>query len=380
MLKKGVMFGLIFLILISTVSAVGISPPRSIVYFEPNDVESVNFYVVNMGDVDSRVKIFIDGELSNLISWEEQVIDLGPGEKRDFNFLVNMPSSFDEPGDHRVDLIAQEIPIEDNSGGTFIGAVTSVTSPILIRVPFEGSYLGARLNIRSSSVGQIVKLKVFLENLGTDVLNDFQGKIDIVGANGEIVKTIIFSDSLGLNEFKEIELLWDSTGIESGVYIGKLSIDYNGKNAQNENEFRMGDIFIKILDFQKELITGKINNYVVNVESDWNDVIGDVYINLMINVGEEGYNFKSTSFDIEAWEKKEIKMYVALEDGISKLPIGEYDSTLGVFYDELSNNEDFILTIKGNVNYFVIVGVSFVVILCILFGLYIFKNNKRSKK
>ncbi|MBT4835545.1 hypothetical protein HON86_02920 [Candidatus Woesearchaeota archaeon] len=380
MLKKSIVFGLVFLIFISTVSAVGISPPRSIVYFEPNAVESVNFYVVNMGDADSRVKIFINGELSNLIIWEEQIIDLQPGEKRDFNFLVKMPPSFDEPGDHRVDLIAQEIPIEDNMEGTFIGAVTSVTSPILIRVPFDGPYLGTKINIRSSSVGQIVKLKIFLENLGNKLLNDFQGKVDIVGANGEIVKTITFSDSLGLNEFKELELLWDSTGIESGIYIGKLSVDYNGKNAQSESEFRMGDIFVKILDFQTELVTGKINNYVVNIESDWNNVIKDVYVNLMINVGEEGYNFKSTSFDLGAWEKKEIKMYVALEDGIAKLPAGEYDSTLGVFYDELSNSEDFVLIIKENTNYFVIVGVSFVIIFSILFGLYIFKNNKKGKK
>ena len=183
-----------------------------------------------------------------------------------------------------------------------------------------------------------------------------------------------------MNEFKELELLWDSTGIESGIYIGKLSVDYNGKNAQSESEFRMGDIFVKILDFQTELVTGKINNYVVNIESDWNNVIKDVYVNLMINVGEEGYNFKSTSFDLGAWEKKEIKMYVALEDGIAKLPAGEYDSTLGVFYDELSNSEDFVLIIKENTNYFVIVGVSFVIIFSILFGLYIFKNNKKGKK
>ena len=81
-----------------------------------------------------------------------------------------------------------------------------------------------------------------------------------------------------------------------------------------------------------------------------------------------------------AWEKKEIKMYVALEDGIAKLPAGEYDSTLGVFYDELSNSEDFVLIIKENTNYFVIVGVSFVIIFSILFGLYIFKNNKKGKK
>jgi hypothetical protein len=384
MFKKGLMFGLMFglilLMFISSVFAVGISPPKSIVYFEPNGVETVNFYVVNMGDADSRVRIFFDGELSNLIVWEEQTIDLKPNEKRDFSFLLNMPASFDAPGDHRVDLIAQEIPIEEESGGTFIGAVTSVTSPVLIRVPFDGPYLGSKLNIRSSSVGQIVKLKIFLENLGSISLNDFQGKIDIFGSNGEMIKEITFSESLGLNEFKEIELLWDSSGIESGVYVGKLLINYNGKTAESESEFRMGDVFVKILDFQEELITGKINNYVMTVSSEWNNVIGDVYVKLMINIGEEGYNFKSTSFDLGAWEEKEVKMYVALDEGISKLPVGEYNATIGVFYEGLSNSEDFNLKIVRNNGYLIIIGFVVVAILGILWGLYIFKNNKRSKK
>ena len=369
---------LIFLISINSIFAIGISPPKSIIYFEPNGVESVNFYVVNMGESESRVKIFFEGDLLDLITWDEQTVDLNPGEKKDFSFLLNMPSSFDTPGDHRVDLIAQEIPIEEESGGTFIGAVTSVTSPVYIRVPFEGPYLGTKLNIDSSSVGQIVKLKVFLENLGSVPLNDFQGKINIVDASGEIIKEITFVESLDLNEFKEIELLWDSSGIDSGIYIGKLLINYNGKIAESEYEFRMGDVFVKILDYQKELTTGKINNYVVNVGSEWNDVIHDVYVKLMINVGEEGYNFKSTSFDLGSWEEKEIKMYVALDDGISKLPAGEYDATIGVFYEELSNNEDFTLQIKSNSNYLIIISV--IVILGILLGLYILKNNKRSKK
>ncbi len=380
MFKKGVLFGLIFLIFVSSVSAVGISPPKSIVYFEPNGVRSIDFYVVNMGDIDSRVKIFFDGELKDLIVWDEQTVDLNPGQKKDFNFLLNMPGSFDTPGDHRVDLIAQEIPIAEEDDGTFIGAVTSVTSPVFIRVPFDGPYLGARLNVDSSSVGQIVKLKIFLENLGSIPLNDFQGKIDIVNVKGETIKEITFVESLGLNEFKEVELLWDSSGIESGVYVGKLLIEYNGKTVESESEFRMGDVFVKILDYQKNLITGKINNYIVKVGSEWNDVIEDVYVNLMINVGEEGYNFKSTSFDLGAWEEREIKMFVALDDGISKLPAGEYDATIGVFYEELSNSEDFVLQIKGNNSYLVMLGVGVVVILGILFGLHIFKNNKRGKK
>jgi len=380
MILKGILFGLIFLFFVSSVFAVGISPPKSIVYFEPNIVEKIDFFVVNMGDEDSRIKIFFEGELSNLVLWEDQTIDLKSGEKKDFSFLLTMPSSFDAPGDYRINLIAQEIPIEEESGGTYIGAVTSVTSPVYIRVPFEGPYLGVKLVTDPSSVGQIVKSTVFLENLGSISLNNLQGKIDIVSSGGEIVKEITFTESLGLNEFKEIELFWDSTGMESGIYTGKLLISYNGKTAESEPKFKMGDVFIKILDFQKELVTGKINNYFIKMESYWNDVIKDVYVTLIINVAGEEYNFKSISFDLEAWEEKEINMYIALEEGISKLPEGEYDATIGIFYEELSNSEDFILKIKSDTNYLIIFGVVFIVILCILFGLYIFKNKKNGKK
>ena len=87
MLRKGLLVVLIFLISINSIFAIGISPPKSIIYFEPNGVESVNFYVVNMGESESRVKIFFEGDLLDLITWDEQTVDLNPGEKKDFSFL-----------------------------------------------------------------------------------------------------------------------------------------------------------------------------------------------------------------------------------------------------------------------------------------------------
>ena len=73
-------------------------------------------------------------------------------------------------------------------------------------------------------------------------------------------------------------------------------------------------------------------------------------------------------------------MYVALDEGVSKLPVGEYNATIGVFYEGLSNSEDFNLKIVRNNGYLIIIGFVVVAILGILWGLYIFKNNKRSKK
>ncbi|MCD4759339.1 DUF916 domain-containing protein [archaeon] len=380
MLKRCLFFGIIFILISNSVYAIGITPSRTLTYYVPDTTEEFSIFVINPTGEVMYANICFGDEFETYTDFENKNITLEPNEKKEIPFSFRMPDEMHVPGDHTTTITISELPKPVTSEGHFISALTAVVGHFVLRVPYDGAFLNAGMKVESVSVGQKVKFDFFWENLGNIALSDIDVVIEIFDSSGKNVGKIDYTESLNLYEIKEDTRYWDSNGMAGGEYTAKMSVRYSSKLLETETVFKLGDVFIEILDFQKELITGEINEYVSIIESGWNEVIEGVYINLMIGVEGDSYDFKSTNFDLGAWEKKEVKMYIALDKAISKLSPGDYNATLSVFYDGVSNSEDFVISIKNKINYLIVIGIGAIVVAIIIFSLYKFKNLKRRKK
>jgi len=382
--KKIVLFYLFIILLSSSVFAIGISPSRNVLYYEPGLEESVSFYVVNNIARTIGAEVYSEGEFSYLLNLQNQSFNLAPGEKKEFEVLFTHPSSLDIPGDYTIKIHADELPEEDVSGGTFLSAVASVISPLILRVPYEGAYLSASLNAESVSSGQYVPFILRLENLGDVPIPGMNIAIYIFDSENMQVGKIEYQGQLELNEIKKSEVYWDSTGMGAGTYTAKLEIKYIDKTFETSTKFKLGEIFIDIVDVQNELTAEKINEYYATVTSKWSDSIEGVFVQLSIQSIDDTYNFKGTTFNLDPWGSEKTLLYVDLDRPPAQISEGEYPATFTVFYEGFSNTKNFDIMIKepgffDKISPILVIGFSIMGIIIAALILYIIKLNKGKK-
>jgi len=372
--------GLVFILLANTVHGLGISPSKEIVYFEPNKIENIDFYVVNRDPTLIGVDLSLDGAFTDKMTINrDSTFSLGPNQKEYFDLTFNMPSEVNVPGDHIAKLMAHETTPEGAQDYT-VGSTVAVISKVIFRVPFEGYYLSASILAESVSVGDDVEFEITLENLGDKMISNFDGSVLIYNSKDELVDTLEFSNSLGLHEIKDMALSWNTADQVADEYYANLVINYMGKTFETEVDFKLGDIFVDILEYQKEVDSGKIGDYSYIIESGWNNDIQNVFVKLVIEYDGQGYIYKSENFNLIPWEVKEDKMYIDARE----IPEGVYPATFGVYYEGLSNTESFDIKVAKKVNYLLIGGVSLLVLIIIALLIFIFmimrSRRKRSSK
>ena len=368
-------FSFIFILLFSNlVLSIGISPSRQTIYYEPGVSKKFDFYVVNRDSQPLDFIITSRGDFTQYMTHISEQFILEPGEKKFFNLTLDMPAEYNTPGDHKNELIAQEVIPREWESGT-IGTTTAIISLLYVRVPYEGPYLGSSFKASSVSIGEPLTFFMKLENLGSVALPSIDGKISIFNSKEELVDSIEFEESLQLNEIKQIKQYWDTSSALADSYTAKLELVYEGKTLEKETEFKLGDVFIDIIDYQKDLVAGKINKYVATIESGWSNSVEEVYVNLKIDNHGDEYVYKSESFTLDPWEKREITMYV----DATELEAGEYPAQFGVYYEGLSNVKDFKIRITDSVNYLIITGFSLLILVILALLIYIFIIRKKKK-
>ncbi len=372
-----------FLILIAVfllsvnVYALGISPSKIELDFQPNLKQEFEFLALNSLNVSFPVEVFISGELEQYTNFEKQNVVLEPYENRAFKFTLELPDEFDEPGNHTADLVVLQKELIQTEGGDYtIGAVVSVRSPMIVFVPFDGPFVDVIFESRNVEIGKEVPFLITFNNLGTEPIDQINGEVIIFDSKEESVGSLTLKESLNLNEEKQITLLWDSGDNTAGIYSAILKIDYSGGSSEEKAEFKLGSYFVDILEYQKEIEKGKINKYESIILSTWNDPLQSVYAQLDINYLDELQVFKSESFALEGWENKTVTMFV---DGTS-MEKGTYPAKLSVFYGNTSTSINFdIEVITNRVIIYTVAGiiVFVAVLLFILLRKKLFKRNKK---
>jgi len=385
---------LVLILFVSEVNALGISPARKIVDFEPGLEDEIELKIINTGNEETKLVIYVEGEMADLVELEDYELNFLPGEEsKTIKYKFKLPEEIDTPGDHDIEIVVREVPLGEVISDTMIGSSVAVVHQLKIKVPYPGKYAIADLKVIETGRTDQVNFVVVVHNLGLEKIENANARIDVFNANSKNkiteLRTELFSIDVG--EDLEIPSIWNKD-VEFGEYYAKLIVTYDGKVTEAVRELSVGERLVNILSiYTKGFKLGEIAKFNILLENLFPEKIYDTYTTFLISdKGVELADFKSVTEDIEGYSKKELTAYWDTEG----IDIGEYDVKIGLHYEgghiELDMKtkvlKDNIIfegltgavisdSPGGNKNFFI--GAIVIFVLTSLFWVYYFKFRKK---
>jgi len=268
------------------VSAIGITPGRTVLEFEPHIQKEIKFSVVNTEHKDMKVllKLESDDKLDKYVTLSSQFVEFKADEyMKNFKDKLDIPgSALGRPGDHEVSIIAQELAEASDAKGTYVGVSLAVASQLVIRVPFPGKHVSFKFEIDEQPGEVKFILPVF--NLGDEKIEKAKASIEVQGPdNKPIAKLFTTEESIDAKGRKELISKWDTSSINPGLYYAVVILDYDGKLETYETTFTLGDPIVEITDVKvRNFQLGDVAKFEITVESRWQEMIDDLYAELLI--------------------------------------------------------------------------------------------------
>ena len=341
-----ILSAIILLLIVPRTSALGIMPGRTTIDFEPGLEKTITFSLVNNENKKMDITFSIEGEMSKYISFSEKKTSFDYDEEgKEFSYMLKLPQNL-EPGLHKAEIIAMELPRIQESG-TYVGATVAVVSQLFVYVPCPGKCIDAELNILDVEPNSTTQLVVPVINRGKEAIKQAKAIIEIYTLSDEKIATIN-TDSLPIVPGGRTELTgkW-YVSVASGEYIAKINVLYDGESKKFEKQFMVGK---SLLELERILVSdfklGDIAKLRILIENRWSQELKNVFANLLVYTEKHEImsDIKSSSEDIPALSKHELLAYWDTA-GISE---GEYDGRLMIKYEKGSTDRDLILKIKSD--------------------------------
>lgn len=352
----------------SVYAFVGVTPVRYEVNFEPG-MKKV-FYFRFMGDPDVQFKVYAEGDLSQYVGLSTNYLkEPGP-----VNVLLNLPKEIEKPGAHTIKIGALQQPKARNG----VGIVGNIQGRIIVNVPYPGKYLEAELITQDIKYGDIGEFVLKVTSRGKeDVL--VQSKIQIYDTKGEIVDEMDLGENY-LKSQEKIELYaeFDTLGHRAGKYKAVAAVKYDSKQAKDEKEFRIGELFIEIKDWTKKVWRGKINPFNIEVENFWNDPIENVFAEVFIL--NQNIRFNTPSATIGGFEKSNLTGY--FDTTSIPVEIDRIQAKITLFYNGKTTERYVEVKLIKEIDYimYALIGLAAILAILLITVMWLTKKIYRLKK
>jgi len=374
----------VFLIIVSLSSLInagslGISPAKQEFYFEPGIEKTFTFKIVSASS-EQITDLYVKGDLAEYVNLSKESV-LG---RDSFEVYIKLPNKIEIPGKHRILIGAKEHVDEFDSG---VKGVVVIQAPIDVLVPYPGKYAEASFKIADINEGEDAVFELEIFNFGTEKIFP-NSRIDIYNdeERTEKIKTkVIEPQEIKSKERILIADTIDTSDLKPGPYFVTVNVDY-GKIIEIDDEFRIGTLLIKIIDYSNEFEEGKINKFKIEIESLWNYEIKNIYGEVSVtDNGKIIDTFKTPTINLNSWKKANLTGFF----DASSVEEGKYVANLKIFYE----NKDVyklvsIYVIKPGFNSLLIIGSSagivliigvLILIICLIVKIHKLKKNGRKK-
>jgi hypothetical protein len=306
---------IIFVIMLSSqVLALGVSPGRVTLNFEPYLHKEIELKVINNEHKDMRVMLGVIGELSDYVTLNTKSIDFSSSEtEKTFTYIVNLPEKIATPGGHEAKIAVAELPPEGLEEGVYIGATIVVTSQLLIKVPYPHKYAEISLNVEKVDVNETAIFYVEVDNLGKQDLVNMQATIEILSPTNQKI-AILKTDTKTIEAESKSELTatWKAN-VNPGNYRAIASLAYDeGKIATGEKVFLVGSMQVEIVDISvRDFTLGEIAKFDITIENRWGEEIKNIYAQLQIEDANKNLiaNVKTPSVDLDPLSRSVLNAY-----------------------------------------------------------------------
>ncbi len=282
-------FGILFMlsIIISPkASALGISVNKEIAYV-PNSSTEVDLCFRNSKNEADTFEVTKEGELDEYITFNfPEIITLGAMKTECYSYTIKMPEEMKHAGLVSSLILAKELPAEASGGGGIqFNILVGVNHKISLRVPYPGKYLDTYFESSNVKAGDPAIFSLRAISRGSEIIQKLSGTAQIYDVmDNTMIKEIRFTEAVNIktNEEVFIKAIWDTTGIKSGNYKVKATINFDEKSEVFEKEFKVGSMEINIINYTTTAYNDSISKFDVNLLSNWNDPIENV--NTLVNI------------------------------------------------------------------------------------------------
>ncbi len=317
---------LTLMLLSETVFALGITPSRTIIDFEPGFRRTITFYAINNENKTMDIEVYKSGDLSDYITLSTTMISFSPSDStKEFTVTINLPQSIEGAGRHDNRIgIREAAPPE----GTTIGARIGIEAQLWVDVPYPGAYAEISLDAPSVELGETVPFTITIVSRGTEDMTA-SGKILVYRDYMQVADLNAGQVFVGARETKTLKSEWSTVEAGEGQYRAVAVVDYFGKTAQVEKTFNVGVFEVEIVNISYASVSrGEIARFDIAVKNMWN-APADVYIELeALKEGDSVSRTKSETSSLNPLETKTIRVYLDTEE----LSAGTYDIRAIVYY------------------------------------------------
>lgn len=343
---KIIMFMILTIFLASRVLALGITPGRATINFEPGLEKAGEFTIINSEEKPTSLTIYVRGELNKSIQLEEEKILMASGEgERKIKYHLKLPDEL-SPGLHTAEIVVLQLPekaegVEDD---TVIGAALAVVMQIHVYVPYPGKYIESVLNVQGEEDKKFV---IVMMGRGEEEVEMASAEITIYDKDGNKIDKIK-TNSVSVNplERKEISADWTADA-PLGKYMAKAVLEYDGNKVLLEKEFEVGAMLIDLQQvFVKDFRLGEIAKFNMVVKNKWNEMITNVYAEMRVFDKEmnELDDVKSATYDIPAGMQTTMNYYWDTQN----ISTGLYNANIILYYAEKKTQQDLKLDVREN--------------------------------
>jgi len=345
----------VFIFMLSSVYALGVTPARTTIDFERNLVQTIEYEVLT-GDTETNLVIAAQGDLAEFISIPLSMVNVPAAQGSvGLSYSINLPNSM-EPGLSEGEVVILELPSGGQTSKANVRATLAVVTQLHVYVPYPGKYANARMNVISRPGGATFVFPVV--SAGEFDLTSVRANVDIFNKLGEKVDSFTTgSIAVASGAKKEIVYEWDSDA-PVGNYRAVASLIYDDGTLSLEEEFSVGSAEIELQDITVEDFNlGEIAKLEMLVENKWSDPIIDAYVETKIynDQGEVVSEFKSASYDVDALSKE---VFVSYWD-TAGVRVGTYETEVSIVYGDSNSLKS--LKFQVEENDLTIIGLGYVI-------------------
>lgn len=350
----------------SASAAIGVSPAKYEINFEPNlkQVLTFNFF----GDGDIPMDIYLEGDIKKYADLSTKYLE-GPGI---VNVLLKLPSNPDDlnPGNNRLLVGARQT---SPPGVSVIGTIGEMRAVINLKVPFPGKYAILEFTTANAKETEPIPMTFKIYSVGRESILT-ENKVEIFDfSNKKIDSVDIGRFIVHPNEIKDLSGYINSTNYKAGSYKTKGITDFQEGKAEIESGFRLGELFVNISNYTTEIQRSIINKIDFNIESFWNDPLDNVYVTG--TVLEYNFTFKTPSTRLESFQKQTLTGFF----DTAPIPIEakELKVNMTVYYADRSNEILGRLRFKQEINILTYAIIALIIAVLIL-GWFVFRRRKKN--
>ena len=348
---------LIIALVSSNALALGITPGRTTLDFEPGKIHNGKLKIVNNEDKDISLIVYQRGTLKDYIELPESSLTLDKGSSKEIPFILKLPEELENPGLNTADIVVRELSSNIEEEEITVGSLTAVSHQVHVYVPVPGKFIQPQLNIVGE--GSTVNFYLPIVNRGEEDIKELKATI-FIQENGEQTDKIE-SEAISLKSKEKTELNLKWMNEVYGNYRAVVLITFDDQVAKIESDFFIGDFFIKPLDISvKNFQLGEVAKFNTLVENIANEKVGDFTTEIIFYDVEESLiaDIKSQPIDVEAKAKKESISFLDTEN----VEEGSYRGTLRLKYQDKVSEKQLKTIIEKNKIQIEIVGITGLVV------------------